>query len=545
MVAAIGVHVHAGTISDADWRRGMVGQRRPDGTLYSQLQTRGADERPNPETLVVTGSADKISTSFDNGTATISLEGRDHRGLLLDAPLTPADMRDVDVTRPLDVVIRQIINKHTLLSPLVRVIPDPGDWSGELPSPAGLDIVQRSQRGARPGQSRVRATPAGGGNQTSFWDTITHYCFVCGAIAYFVGDDIHIRRVRDIYETADLAGSDARHPTTFRGGRKRVVDGEEFGVTRLVLGHNLLTYDKSRTLTGNRAKKVECVALNTSSNATGTSRVLRATWPADSQNRQPTAQSPRGQGNQNDVIRIPVHGVVSVERLTEIARSLYEEVSRGETSGSFKTKQLASFGGNEEDTDLIRLRPGMGVEMLVDRRAVSSRSPMVSELLRMANRSFDEQVQFVMRRVPDENLARVIVATARGEVSPLQRFFYITNVSHTWNNGTVQFDVEYTNYLDATREVDRSADEAASRRRVAASAAQAAPSAQRQSTAAGDASDPYARAVSDAERDFRDAQARETAERRAEQAQERQQQQQRQELNEDIGSGFAGSGGGA
>ena len=73
----------------------------------------------------------------------------------------------------------------------------------------------------------------------------------------------------------------------------------------------------------------------------------------------------------------------------------------------------------------------------------------MAELVDHQRRTFDEEVAVLTAVLGDENLARVLVATAQGSVAEVQRFFYVNTVRFTWENGSgVQVAFDFQNYVE-------------------------------------------------------------------------------------------------
>jgi outer membrane protein len=106
-VRACAVDIHLGAVSAADFGRGMV-NTPTDGWRSSVLRTTLDNGSANPDTLVMTGTVDKWSAKHSSGMSTVTIEGRDMRGILLDTPLTndPARsqwiLEDLDLSVPID-----------------------------------------------------------------------------------------------------------------------------------------------------------------------------------------------------------------------------------------------------------------------------------------------------------------------------------------------------------------------------------------------------------------------------------------------------------
>jgi hypothetical protein len=167
-----------------------------------------------------------------------------------------------------------------------------------------------------------------------------------------------------------------------------------------------------------------------------------------------TSVLPSGEVSQTDKLRISVPGVRDPKKLIALAKQLYEEIGRGELGGSCSTSMISSFKGDNDDPDLLRLRPGDQVEFVTDIRQLRSYAPNVSALTDATRRPFDEEVKFVKESmsgkagVGDENLARVIVASARSQIMYLLRTFRVGNVVFNWSltSGT-QISFDFQNYF--------------------------------------------------------------------------------------------------
>jgi len=146
-------------------------------------------------------------------------------------------------------------------------------------------------------------------------------------------------------------------------------------------------------------------------------------------------------------MNIPVHGVRDIQQLTDIARSFYEQLGRLEMKGSISTSKLTSFGGTNADPDLLRLRVGDAVELLVDASRLEVQSPIVSTLNQTAQLPFSEAVRQVQRYLPDENLCRAIVASAQGNIMGVLRYFRVGSVDFDWSNDSIEVKADIQNYF--------------------------------------------------------------------------------------------------
>lgn len=457
-VRAAAVDIYLGSVSASDFATGMT-RMETDGTRRSVLRTVDASgNRINP---LMTGFVDEWDMSHDESGSTIAFKGRDPRGILLDTPISVAPgaaqqlLSELDWSQPIDSVVMQILLYNPFFSDFI-VQTNPAEWpNGQIPSPGSPDLVPRHRRGARGQRAGGRATPPGDSNNLNFWDLIVRACYLVGAIPYFVGTALVIRPSRSIFDQ-QRAGYDPNQPTPFAGGRVRDFDAvsqtelQGLSVRRLVYGRDTVKYAFNRKYGGfQRPRVVRTVSINADTTERGAGRIIEARWPAatEPQRTRRTRVAPGGQQSQEEILNIPVAGITDPTRLEEIARSVYEEIGRGEMGGSCETVNLASFGGDNADPDLLHLRPGDGVEFLVDTRALSSRAPLVSALTNAQRSSFEDAVREIADRIGDQNLARVIVATSRGQVQELQRFFRVSTVKYDWSLTGIKIAFDFQNYV--------------------------------------------------------------------------------------------------
>lgn len=466
-IRAASMEIHLGTIEPDKFAEGMQ-QRSPSGHRSSILET-------GDETLVGTFFIDEWNVEHDADHSTISMEGRDFRGFLLDKPIAhnPAQalslLGNVDFTEPIDRVVAQILSFSELFKS-VTVSTNPAEWKdGKVPSPGDNDLMPRARVSARKGGGHGGGAPKismpAGLESLNFWDLIVRMCFLVGAIPYFQGTNLVIRPTRSIFDQ-DRAGIDPNIPTPFAGGRERGVD---FGVDppvalfppisvrRMVYGRDIKTINFNRKFAGyQKPYAVRCICLDTSSPEKGINKTVVGVYPdIHFKEARTTKVAPGGQGKpEENILNIPVPGIRDPERLKLIAQSVYEEIGRGELGGSVHTPNCASFAGDNSDPDMLKLRPGDGIEFLFDTRFNSIRTPAVSSVLDFQRTSFEDAVATMKKKIPDDNLCRVVVATSRGLVAELQRFFRVSTVKYNWDGKGVQIEFDFQNYVVARQQVE-------------------------------------------------------------------------------------------
>lgn len=465
-VRACAVDIHLGAVSDSDFARDIA-------TGAAVLRTR--DNAGKALHRRMRGVVDEWDVAHGTAGSTITVSGRDLRGLLLDTNIGGGDPKDgageyvlrhLDRSRPINSVIEELLSYNPQFADIsVRV--DPSEWEGGLVRAPGKEsAVPRHRKGAKGGRTSGRASPPGGtgagsASRTSFWDLIVRECYLCGAIPYFDGADLLVRPARGIYAQQQAGEGLVRAP--FAGGRPRAKDAASGGpvvggplrLRRMVYGRDIEEVSFNRKLGGyQRPHTVRAVAVDASHSGRGGDRVLEARWPPEDETKaRRQRQSPGGKQSSEEILNVPVPGVRDLEQLRAVARGIYEEIGRGEVGGSCSTKNLASFGGDNDDPDLLRLAPGDAVEFLVDQRSLRTTPPLVSAFTDSQRRSFSEQVAEVAEYLGDEDLARVVVATARGQVAELQRTFRVGAVRYNWGNDGLKTSFDYQNYIEVRADV--------------------------------------------------------------------------------------------
>lgn len=442
VVRAISVSIHLDAVPAADFAEGMTAN--PQGKRRSIIET-------NAENILLAATVDGINVEYSSDGTYVMLEGRDLSGILLDASMRAETLAKIDLTKPIDKVVEQIAN----LVSKGRRIPvdvDESEWpGGVVPSPGVRGDLTRVNLGAK-GEGG-KPTSKGEATTLKFWDAITQYCFLVGAVPHFVGSRIRVRRARSLFdEERQEKRFNPNIPTPFAGGAQRSVGKpavekpEQYAFRRLVFGSDLENLKFERKLGGTMVPVVEVVSVDTSSPERGLGRLLVAQHP-DSGPARTTSVSPGGKAAQTDVLRVSVPGIRSKARLKQIAEDLYEEIGRQEIGGSAQTKSLSSFGGDNQDPDMVRLRPGDAIEFRVPASGLGVFPPLVSELTNQAERSFEEQVQAVAAKLGDDALARALVTSSRGET--LQRTFRTANVRYDWDaDSGISIAFDFQNFVE-------------------------------------------------------------------------------------------------
>jgi len=443
-VQSCAVDVYVGTVLASNFARGMAGEA-PFGVKLSVLDT--TEFFGDTSNLVISGMVDEWQVAHKDDGDIVTIMGRDLRGILIDTPVhtdqktSDKVLHSLDHNLPIQLVIEQLYKTHPLTE-RIKIRTSLSEWPGGIPPAPGGRAMPRHRKGAKGKKTGGTAGSSSKASKLSFWDVTVQLCYLVGAIPSFVGSELHIRPSRSLFDQA-LVQFDPSRPTPFKDAQPRArdaVSGKAFPkpitARRMVYGRDIESLTFDRKFGGFRKpRQVRCV------NADAT---VEGKYPSNEIASRLVAS---GQKAMADILWVPVHEIDDEKRLTEIAQAVYEEIGRGEIGGTVSTKALSSFGGDNRDPDLLRLRPGDAIEFATDVRTLARQAPLVSEFTDHMRKSFNTQVADVAKRIGDVNLSRVIISTARGIINELQNFYRVSAVTFGWSVDGLQVGFDFQNYV--------------------------------------------------------------------------------------------------
>ena len=454
-VSAASLKIHVGTVSD------------DDAAVASRGRTKGAWRtviEPTDDNLLMVGTVDEWKISHSGSESIVSMRGRDPRGILLDTmlggnPNDPASkglgsqvVDALDMSQPLDIIVRQLLGLMGGLFADIEVVTNPSEWpNSQVAAPNPPDSVPRHRKGAKGKRRSARGGPNLDMDRVSVWDLIVRMSYLAAAIPFFRGEQLIIRPAKTIWDQSSQDVDPVKNPTPFAGGLARTQDASSKSAIspqltwrRLVYGRDLESMEFVRKFGGAQRPKV----IRVIGHDPKTEQNLVCLYPVDAVTKPiPTKISSGSPAAIEEIATYQIRGCTSKIQLAERAAGLYQEIGRSEIGGTFETKNLASFGGDNADPDLLRVRPGDGVELLVDASTQSGVAPRVSALATSESLSYEKQVLQVTKLLGDTSLARVVVATSRGLISQLQRFFRVSAVRYTWSLQGISVSGDFQNYV--------------------------------------------------------------------------------------------------
>lgn len=423
LMRAAAVEISIGVVSEIEFDAGMHGLRRPDGSLFSQVE--------DPEGLRAGtkffGFIDRWDIDINESGAVVYGSAQDAMSLIRDTPLPKEAELDLDV--PLEQGIKQLLDSF----PALRGIPVTyGD--GELGPVPGSAGARKKKLVGKKGQKRYKRV----GENTNVWDYITDVCTASGVIPVVDGYGIHIQQARTLYGKRPQAPS-------------------------MVWGRNLESLRFSRALSGFKNPTVEVRCYQQDKQQTYAAR-----YPAspgyetaiigvkDFPKKPDRAArvTPSG-SNPDEPIRVfVVSNVADFDRLRGIARGIYEETARQEIEGNFSTRDPSSFQVDFAAADLLDLKAGDPVRILMDARRQGALADNVTALQGMTPA---ERLQHLMDAGYKRNVA--ITYAALLDQANLQTIFRTQMVRLTMDHEEgLSIDVDFCNYVtirdDATRSDD-------------------------------------------------------------------------------------------
>jgi hypothetical protein len=461
LMRAVGVEIHLGAVSAEDFARGMRGAVDEDGRPLSILKTTTDMIDPftgrkdvNEGTLLFYATADTWDVDHGENGATITIEGREIRAILLDTKYVAAQVAKVKLDQPINDVIADLLQtipfEHGFR---LTVATNETEWpNGIVPSPGTVDgmTAVRAKAASSPtaktkeasggaagvatGDKATQSTPENGGKAT-YWDLITNYCELVGAMPHIIGSMLWIRPIHRIFDIVDPG---SKIPAPFANGKSRQVGSEQVRVRRLVLGREIKRIKVQRKFGGvTIVPTVQTISFD--DRAQGKQRLIFGQWP-------PAGSGAAEAKAESELLRVPMWGIRSVDQLTQIARGIYEEMGRGETGGTAETGNLASFGGSNDDPDLLRLRPLEPIEFVTDASALQASLPIAADVNNLARLTFAQEVDQLHTILGDLALARALVGLSRGAIREVIRYYQVVGVTFDWDKG-VKTSLQFQNYV--------------------------------------------------------------------------------------------------
>jgi hypothetical protein len=353
-IRSCAVEFFLGTVTADAFAEGVTGKVRSTG---SGGELEGQPLSVVPDSFVDANGTQRSNMRFqgwvddwgvefgEDGEPFVKLECRDNTSLLIDNE-APAQLA-IDEKLEIDKAIATYLSN--------------------FPQYAGLAVEYRPAGGDKPtlgsamGKTAFKPTigpapskgGAPGGSKLSVWDYLTDVCGAVGHLVRVEDSSIIVQRARDI-----TAGTSGRPDDPFTA---RNVDGLEVPRRAFVYGRNVVSMKYARKYGKGVPTNIEVRCYSSLRKKT-----LVARFPLK-QDAQVNPLLPGDGKGEQKVLVMRVSGIEDEKTLRLIAQSYYEVIGRNEMTVHIKTKNLASFGGDNEDPDLLDIKAGDSIDVLVNR----------------------------------------------------------------------------------------------------------------------------------------------------------------------------------
>lgn len=426
LIRSCGIEIILGVVPAGGLEQGVAGLTRDDGTSLA-LVPRGQAGAPAPVgTTRFLGFVDDWTINLDGGDGdSITLNCRDLTAVLIDTPL-PSGV-SIDLSLPIDEGIRTLLNQL----PATRGTSVRFGIAGEESSaPTPGTAIPRARRGRRGGRTtRGRA----GGQQMNVWDHITEVCVPIGLVPLFEDSTLRVLNPRTFYEGRSAA-------------------------RRMVYGRNLKTLSFTRKLGGTKVPTIEVRCYDP---AIGRTRWARYPVPGSAPTSGIFGQTdpprparanevpPSGSNPDDRVMTQIVQGITDPAVLATAAESIWHQVGRQELEGNFDTDEVASWEEPQQGVDLLRLRSGDPVELLV----ASSETSQLRHGETLASATEIRGLQREARAAYLENIGWSSEVAERfsslQDAVSFQTIFRTQDVRLTWSQDSgLEVAVDFINFLE-------------------------------------------------------------------------------------------------
>lgn len=432
-IRATAVEYYLGTVSASDYARGMAGETRKTLTAGSVQSIEPLHMVPdfyvNPEdgqrrsNLRFQGWVDKCELEFNEGVPFVRLECTDNTRLFMDQP-APPNLR-IEPKLPIEEAVAQYLSHFPQFEGVtVQYYPE---------SEAGTVMIQGAlAKPLHPPHLGPAPAGGGGGEDMSVMDYLVQ---VVGTLAHLVridGSDLVIQKSNSL-----VGGKRRTRPND--SYVSRTVNNVVYPYRSIIYGWNASMVKFTRQFSGRAPKNIEIRSYNPAKKSPTVGR-----YPLKGNK----IISPMPGGKEDDKWNVQtVAPGLSQEQVDEIAKQTYEAISRTEISVTVKTKNPASYGGGNDNPDMLDLQTGDPINIFVDKSDAASTVAGTDAALSVAYTAERRLISLGF----SEHFAK-LYAQARAHTA-MPKTFYTRDASITWSiESGIDIEVEAVNYIEARLE---------------------------------------------------------------------------------------------
>lgn len=445
IVRSIGLQVFAGVFSSREYAEACGASDSP-GLMLPDVVPEG---RPfaGRSNEMFRGFVDVHSVTLRDGGNIVEFTARDSTGFFMDAEIVQNPLRGLPRHMPLDQIIRGMLEGDGLPPDLTRRGGLPGARGTAVvvetsrPIPSLADIKPPTWFGPKKTVKRPPKQKAEKAKKMTFWDFITDLVVSAGLKAYVRAGrkPAYIPGLGTVLPAAEIVICDAQ---TYFAGQPNPF------TPLFAYGRNVQEITMTRQLGGVALKTIEVRSFDRR-----TGRQIRGRYPPQ---RRTNKATPTGAGDREEITVFEISelsGPRAQEQADAIARSYYDQLSRGEFTCQIRTKALAAIPGNENDElapDMLYLRPADPIRVITEpARDEYGLVTYEGEIQAMSEREFTRVL------IGNGYTQQVASAIARAQYDPRrQTTFYTQSIGVGWSKQGFDFTVQATNYLDARGAID-------------------------------------------------------------------------------------------
>lgn len=376
-----------------------------------------AADRDRREKLKCTGLVDSMNLTQDETGGTISMSGRDYTALLIDKEWDPIESgkRGRIPDGALDEVVQQLVDEAVNANEIGRtlevafidyeVVPS----TGKTAKTVTQKKVTYKSPPTKKSKSKRKTRGISVKSDSNYWDVIYKLCMSYGFVCFVQGFNVYIAKPHVLYTDQEAL----------------------WGYWRMAYGRNLESLSVERKLSKEAVPQIRVRSYDPV-----TKTAIEGKFPSDKASRVVT-----GVGTFKEEYRVyTVPDITDENTLTEIARSAYYTIARGEGLIKFSTPALKDM----DNADLLNMRAGDAVYIEWD--------AFDSQIMTNAKLGTDQKISALLAQGYKIDVAR-LVATQYDKLDYFRQNFYVKNVRLDWNADTgVSIEVEAINFINPARD---------------------------------------------------------------------------------------------
>ncbi len=368
VVRAAGVKFFLGCVSATDFARGMRGKTRAEDPVYNKASgvvpmavipdTYMFKNQPRSN-LRFEGFVDKWEVEFtESGEPVIRIECRDNTQLFIDTQ-APANLT-IDHKKPIHEAAAYYLSNFAQMRGMkVEYRPS----TEEAPSLEGrVSPMSLHPKGG------VAPTQGGGAQEKlNLWDFLTDTVGKIGHSIRVEGTTVIIQHTASLERTANKTTTKPTRPEdSFQ--TRTLDDGETLEFRRFIYGNNLQSFKLSRAYGAWQPKNIAVSSYNPA-----TKKRIRVRFPEKAD--RAVNSLPGDGGTEEKWLELRFDGVTDENTLKLIAESTFYSLGKREVTTTIKTLNLASFGGNNVDPDILDMQAGDTFEVRVGQEHKDQNTP--------------------------------------------------------------------------------------------------------------------------------------------------------------------------